>query len=66
MEISDRIGHDRKTIRKCVNREDWRNGKEAMMSDREHKIDPYKDISEEWLQEDRKARRKQRHTAHGK
>lgn len=36
------------------------------MSDREHKIDPYKDISEEWLQEDRKARRKQRHTAHGK
>lgn len=62
-EISEITNHDRKTIRKYVTRDNWVNSQEMMENNRKHKLDKYKPTIEEWLQNDRNVRRKQRHTA---
>jgi transposase len=54
-------GIDRKTIRKYVNRQDWNletNDKSARS-----KIEPYKKEIDGWLEDDKKRKKKQRHTA---
>lgn len=64
-ELAERFSHDRKTIRKYLDKEDWN---EPVPTTPENvkkfpKLKPYiKDI-DEWLEEDKQARRKQRHTA---
>ena len=58
-------GHDRKTIVKYLDMTDF-NLPEPKPSDPEAlcpKLDKYKPIIDEWLTEDKKAPRKQRHTA---
>ena len=53
---------DRKTVRKFIEREDWNRGPEGA-AQRSSVLDPYKSVIDGWLEEDRKRRRKQRHTA---
>jgi transposase len=63
-QIARETGHDRKTVRAYLDKEDWnlelpKVRKETAFS----KLDPYKHDIDTWLNEDKKARRKQRHTA---
>ena len=63
-EIAKKTGHDRKTVREYINKDDWNEKlpkvkKEAAFP----KLNPYKQDIDTWLTEDKKARRKQRHTA---
>lgn len=64
-ELAERFNHDRKTIRKYLNKEDW--NKQAPTSVQIEKtfvkLEPYKKDINQWLEEDKRARRKQRHTA---
>lgn len=53
---------DRKTVRKFIDREDW-NAKEESGGERTSILDAFKPIIDGWLDEDRRRRRKQRHTA---
>jgi len=63
-EISREMGHDRKTIRKSINRNDF---SPAVPVDtdmkRVSKLDKFKPIIDAWLEEDKLHKRKQRHTA---
>ena len=55
---------DRKTVRRYLNKADW--NIEAPVIDHESnypKLDQYKPDIDSWLAEDKKAKRKQRHTA---
>jgi transposase len=63
-EISRQTGHDRKTIRMYIKKDDW-NEKEPNASPEAEfpKLTPFKKTIDEWLTEDKKAKRKQRHTA---
>lgn len=64
-EIARCTGHDRKTIRAYLEKENW-NIEVPVVSQNEPnfpKLEPFKAIIDEWLLEDKKARRKQRHTA---
>ena len=63
-EIARDTGHDRKTVRGYLDKDNWNEElpkvkKEATFP----KLDPYKQEIDTWLTEDKKARRKQRHTA---
>ena len=63
-EIARETGHDRKTIRFYLEKENWN----AKIPDPEKendypKLEPFKPIIDQWLTVDKKARRKQRHTA---
>jgi transposase len=63
-EIARETRHDRKTVREYINKDDWNEKlpkvkKEAAFP----KLNPYKQDIDTWLTEDKKARRKQRHTA---
>jgi len=63
-QIARETGHDRKTVRGYINKDDWNEEppkvkKEATFP----KLNPYKQDIDTWLIEDKKARRKQRHTA---
>jgi transposase len=64
-ELAERFNHDRKTIRKYLNKEDW--NKQAptgvQIEKTFVKLEPYKKDINQWLEEDKRARRKQRHTA---
>ncbi|MGI6752599.1 MAG: IS21 family transposase [Anaerovoracaceae bacterium] len=62
-EISRETGFDRKTIRRYVEQTDWNIEPEAEKKmGRPRKLTPYKEQIDLWLEEDKKARRKQRHT----
>ena len=63
-EISRKTGRDRKTVRYYLEKDDW-NKKEPEASPIADfpKLNPYKADIEFWLLEDKKAKRKQRHTA---
>ena len=63
-EISKETGRDRKTIRMNINKEDWNENQAGPLTGTEYpKLDPFKEIIDGWLTEDKKAKRKQRHTA---
>ena len=63
-ENSPGVPKDRKTIRKYIYQEDWNTRVKA--EEVKHtfpKLDPFKADIDQWLEEDKKARKKQRHTA---
>lgn len=63
-QISRDTGFDRKTVRSYINKDDW-NAEIPVVADKTEfpKLEPYKSIITEWLEKDKKAKRKQRHTA---
>lgn len=61
-DIARVTGHDRKTIRKYLQQEDF-SVPRPIRTVRRSKTDAYRKIVKEWLQNDQKAPRKQRHTA---
>lgn len=63
-QISRETGRDRKTIRMYIGKEDWNETKPKALPQAEFpKLEPFKADIDEWLTEDKKAKRKQRHTA---
>ena len=60
-EVYFETGIDRKTVRKYVNKEDWNT--ELSGKSIQSKIEPYKELIELWLTDDKKRKKKQRHTA---
>lgn len=64
-QISRETGFDRKTIRGYINKDDWNTGIPVVIGNTTEfpKLDPFKSIIDEWLENDKKAKKKQRHTA---
>jgi len=62
-QISRETGHDRKTIRFYIGKDEWKKKEPAITTEEFPKLDPYKADIDSWLLEDKKAKRKQRHTA---
>jgi transposase len=63
-EISREMGRDRKTIRTYIEKEDWNETRPGSLPEADFpKLEPYKGDIDTWLTEDKKAKRKQRHTA---
>ncbi len=64
-EIADIVGCDWRTVKKYVDQEDFspRAPKPNAADNHASKLDPYKPLIDSWLTEDKKAPRKQRHTA---
>jgi transposase len=63
-EISKETGRDRKTVRMYLEKEDWNEIQSSPLAGVEFpKLDPFKAAIDDWLTEDKKAKRKQRHTA---
>ena len=64
-EVADKVGCNWKTVRKYVDQEDFSQPKPKPEKEQMHesKLDEYKPIIDKWLAEDKKAPRKQRHTA---
>lgn len=62
-EISTETGYDRKTIRRYIKKDDWNTPPKALPMAEFPKLDPFKADIDEWLTQDKKAKRKQRHTA---
>lgn len=64
-EIAIIMNCDWRTVRKYVDMEDFNSPPPASASEKEHesKLDPFKHLINEWLQADKLASRKQRHTA---
>ena len=63
-QISKITGNDRKTIRKYIEIDDWSPKPEVKKEEyRESKLDPFKSTIDSWLEEDKKFKKKQRHTA---
>lgn len=63
-EIHRETGRDRKTVRYYLEKDDW--NAETLSAEKDNnfpKLDPYKPDIDKWLTEDKKARKKQRHTA---
>jgi len=63
-QIARELGYDRKTIRAYIQKDDW--NREIPNPKKENdfpKLEPFKATINEWLEEDKRARRKQRHTA---
>lgn len=61
-EISEKTGAEPKTIRKYLAQEDF-SPAPPVTQERPSKLDPFKPIIQEWLDEDKKHWRKQHHTA---
>lgn len=61
-EISDKTGTDPKTIRKYLSQDDF-SPEPPVTKENPSKLDPFKPIIQEWLEEDKKHWRKQHHTA---
>ena len=61
--IARTTGHDVKTVKKYVHQKDFNLPPPKPVKKRGSKLDGYKDLIDEWLEEDKKVRRKQRHTA---
>lgn len=64
-QLANRFGHDRKTIRKYLDKEDWNEPVPETPGNvkRLPKLEPYIKEINLWLEEDKLARRKQRHSA---
>ncbi len=64
-EVAVKVGCDWKTVRKYVDQEDFSPPKPQPEKEQMHesKLDEYKPLIDKWLAEDKKAPRKQRHTA---
>ena len=63
-EISKETGRDRKTVRLYLEKEDWNDIHASSTAEVEFpKLDAFKVDIDAWLTEDKKAKRKQRHTA---
>ncbi|MDP2730426.1 MAG: IS21 family transposase [Dehalococcoidales bacterium] len=63
-QISRQTGRDRKTIRMYLEKEDWNEVQPRSLPEADFpKLEAFKADIDEWLTEDKKARRKQRHTA---
>ena len=63
-EISRETSHDRKTIRYHLEKDNWNDELPAVAQESSYpKLDPYKPDIDRWLEEDKKAKRKQRHSA---
>lgn len=63
-EIARETGYDRKTVRNYINKDDFSTKPPPPIQKATYpKLAPYKSEIDEWLLEDRKAKRKQRHTA---
>ena len=60
-QISRETGFDRKTVRKYIEKENW--NLEGFIQERPSIIEPYKPLIDQWLENDKYQRRKQRHTA---
>jgi len=63
-QIARETGYDRKTVRRYLEKDDW--NKELPKINKEAsfpKLDPYKQEIDTWLIEDKRVKRKQRHTA---
>ena len=60
-EISERTGHNFRTVKKYVDREDW-NEERKERKKRKSRLEPLKTIIDEWLLEDQKRGRKYRRT----
>ena len=61
--IAERLGIDRKTVSKYMAMETFGERRPSHSVDKPSKLDPFKPLIREWLEEDRKNRYKQRHTA---
>ena len=61
-EIAKDSGYDRKTIRKYINQDDW-NKQNEVPQIKPSILDPYKSEIDQWIQDDKDMRAKQRHTA---
>jgi len=63
-EISRTTEYDRKTIRKYISKDDWNTSPPVPCMKEEYpKLSPHKAEIDQWLEEDRHAKRKQRHTS---
>jgi len=62
-EIYRETGHDRKTIREVINNDDWTKKPPLVRVGGTPKLDPFKGKIDEWLTDDKRSKRKQRHTA---
>jgi len=62
-EIAKQTGRDRKTIRKSLAKEDFNAPLPRIGRQEQKKLSPYTGTIDRWLEQDRKAKRKQRHTA---
>jgi len=63
-QIARETGHDRKTVRYYLKKDDCNNKPSLVERESAHpKLEPYKPEIDMWLTEDKKAKRKQRHTA---
>jgi transposase len=60
-EIAERTGHDFRTVKKYVDKEDWNEGRKPRKQ-RESRLDPLKPVIDEWILEDQKRGRKYRRT----
>jgi transposase len=62
--ISKETGRDRKTVRMYLEKKDWNETRPGLLKEGVFpKLDPFKADIDAWLTEDKKAKRKQRHTA---
>ena len=62
-EIARETGHDRKTIRTVIGKNDWSEPPPTMHEAGTPKLDRFKATIDEWLTDDKRSKRKQRHTA---
>lgn len=64
-DIANALKLDRKTVQKYVDKKDFNEPKPKAVREKElcPKLEPYKPIIDKWLEEDKQAPRKQRHTA---
>lgn len=61
-EIAKETDFDVRTIKKYIEQDDW-NVKPQIRKPKDSKLDPFKEVIDSWLLEDKNNRRKQRHTA---
>jgi len=61
-EIAEKTGRDPKTIRKYLAKDDF-SPAPPVKEEKPSKLDPFKPVIDEWLEEDKKHWKKQRHTA---
>lgn len=63
-EISRKTGFDRKTVKTYVEKDNWSEEPKLNPANKNKSIlDPFKGTIDSWLEEDKQARKKQRHTA---
>jgi transposase len=63
-QIARETGYDRKTVKKYLDKDDWNKDQSKVREKTTFpKLDPYKPDIDAWLSEDKRTRRKQRHTA---